>query len=278
MRRGSLSAAIVAAIASAVLAACTSPTPVASDAPLASTAAQPQTPATPQAQIGAFGLDLAGGDASVKPGDNFYRYAGGTWRQNNPIPPDQTLWDTFQILASKSEIAVRDLIEDLAKQPDLSPVDRKIADYYRAFMDEAAIEAAGLKPIAQDLERMTKARTKAELLSAAADPPALGRLPINAYVGLDPRNPDRYIAFVLHGGLGLPDREYVKRYFSAEAKAKMLDLVGKCAACLRRAHRQSDLDEPPNQGGSTRKTGCVRSEDRLPGSLARLQCITSALR
>jgi hypothetical protein len=201
-----LAAAIVAAIASAVLAACTSPTPVASDAPSASTAVQPQAPATPRAQIGAFGLDLAGGDASVKPGDNFYRYAGGTWLQNNPIPPDRTLWDTFQILASKSEIAVRDLIEDLAKQPDPNPVDRKIADYYRAFMDEAAIKAAGLKPIAQDLERMTKARTKAELLSAAADPPILGRLPINAYVGLDPRNPDRYIAFVLHAGLGLPDR------------------------------------------------------------------------
>jgi putative endopeptidase len=165
-------------------------------------------------------VDLAGGDANVKPGDNFYRHASGTWLQNNPIPPDHTLWDTFQILTAKSEVAVRDLIEVLAKQPDASPVDRKIADYYRAFMDEAAIEAAGLKPIDEDLQRMTKARTKAGLLSVAADPTVRARLPINAYFGLDPKNPDRYMVFVLHSGLGLPDREYYLNDKFAEIRAK----------------------------------------------------------
>ena len=131
MRRGLLAVAIAVGIASAVLGACTSPTPVANSAPPPTSTPAPVQPATaaPPAQIGAFGLDLTGGDANVKPGDDFYRHAGATWLQNNPIPPDRTVWDTSRILGSKAEVAVRDLIEELAKQPDASPVDRKIAVY-----------------------------------------------------------------------------------------------------------------------------------------------------
>jgi len=203
MGRALLSAAVAVGIACAVLAACTSPTPVASSPPAVST----QAPAA-LAQIGAFGLDLSAGDAGVKAGDNFYLHASATWLQNNPIPPDRTRWGTFEILAAKSESAVRTLIEDLAQQPSTSPTERKIGDYYRAFMNETAIEAAGLTPIAQDLQRIATARDHAELIRVAADPTVAARMPITASITLDQKNPDRYIVSVTHSGLGLPEREY----------------------------------------------------------------------
>ena len=164
---------------------------------------------TQKAAIGAFGLDLTAGDATVAPGENFYLYANGAWLKNNPIPADRTRWGTFDILAAKAEGDVRAIIEELAAKPAApGSVAAKVGDFYRAYMDEAAIEAAGLGPVQADLARISAANSHEDIarLIAAPDLPVAG--PIGGGVSLDAKNPNRYIFSVGHGGLGLPERDY----------------------------------------------------------------------
>jgi putative endopeptidase len=176
----------------------------------------PIPPPGPKAQIGDFGLDLAAGDPSVAAGDNFYQHCSGAWLKNNPIPADRTRWGTFDMLGAKSEENIRAIIDELsAKDAPAGSIERKIGDYYRAYMNEAAIEAAGLAPIQGDLARLAGARTHADLVRVAAEPTFNTRLPIVAFIGLDQKNPDKYIVSITHAGLGLPEREY---YLNADAK------------------------------------------------------------
>jgi predicted metalloendopeptidase len=98
------------------------------------------------AQIGAWGLDLAARDIAVKPGDDFYRYADGLWIDAHQIPPDRTRWGSFDELDEHSQQQVRGIVEALpAEAPDGSNA-QKVGDYYRACVDTAAIERAGLAP------------------------------------------------------------------------------------------------------------------------------------
>jgi len=89
-----------------------------------------------KAAIGDFGLDLTAGDPTIRPGDNFYQHCSSTWLKNNPIPEDRTRWGTFDKLAAKAEDDVKRIVEDLSATPAAEgTVERKIGDYFRAYMD-----------------------------------------------------------------------------------------------------------------------------------------------
>ena len=174
-----------------------------------SLASAPGLAAQPNAQIGAFGVDLDARDLSVKPGDNFFNHVNGAWLKNTQIPADRTRWGSFNILADKAERDVRAIIEDLAARSSApGSVEQKIGDYYRAFMDVNAIEAAGLTPIKGDLARIAAANDHDAIAKLMAVPDLLVNGPITAGVGLDDGNPDRYIINIGQGGLHLPEREY----------------------------------------------------------------------
>jgi len=87
-------------------------------------------------EIGAWGFDTAGKDTVVRPGDDFFRYSGGGWMQREVLPSDRTRWGTFDKLADRASLDTRKIIEDLAANPAAEGTpQRKIGDYYRAFMD-----------------------------------------------------------------------------------------------------------------------------------------------
>ncbi|PZN29695.1 MAG: peptidase M13 [Proteobacteria bacterium] len=168
----------------------------------------PQDPPPPLASIGAWGFDLAGMDTGVRPGEDFYRYANGTWLANNEIPADQTTWGAFGQLTLRTEEQVHALLEALPESAPAGSTQQKVRDYYRAFLDVEHIEAAGLAPARAGLETIAAADTYADVarLMGRAD---LGlNSPIYVGVTLDQKNPDRYIAVVTQSGLGLPEREY----------------------------------------------------------------------
>jgi len=177
--------------------------------------ASPSTGAEPsegKPRLGSFGVDLAGRDASVKPGDDFFRYAGGTWMKNNPIPADRSSWNSFGVLREESDEKVRAIIDELASKPQTKgSIEQKIADFYNAYVDTAGIEAKGLAPAQAGLKAIAKAKTHRDLavLLARPDLPVGG--PISWGVGVDSKNPDRYIVTIGQGGLGLPDRDYYLR-------------------------------------------------------------------
>ena len=168
--------------------------------------------ATPAPARGAFGLDLTAGDASVKPGDDFFLYANGHWVKTEPLPADLSRWDSFDILREKATADVHAILEAAAAGKSAAgSVDRKIGDYYAAFLDAAAIETKGLAPAAAGLAAIAAAASYedvARLMTRAdLDLPA----PIEFGITLDRKHPDRYVVGVSHGGLGLPDRDYYLR-------------------------------------------------------------------
>lgn len=219
---------------------------VSSAALLAGCATGAQTPAPapaaprPQAAIGAWGVDLTARDMSVKPGDDFFRHVNGAWMAANTIPADRVTWGTNDILAEKAERDVRQIIEDAARSGGAPGSNaQKISDFYNAFCDQAAIDAAGLAPIQPTLAEIAALRTHEDLIRFIARPDVGMSSPIDLSVQLDEGNPDRYLPNISHGGLGLPEREYYRRtdgQFPAlraayQAKvAEMLGLVGQAGA------------------------------------------------
>jgi putative endopeptidase len=165
------------------------------------------------------GLDLPAMDKSIKPGDDFYGYANGTWEKNTPIPPDRASYGVFTILEEKANKRTSDLIQeaDKAKAPAGSET-RMIGDYYAAFMDEKAIEARGLKSIQPELDQIAAIGDKPSLAHVLggelrADVDALNNTNFHTdrlfglWVSPDFDRPDQNVAYLLQGGLGMPDRE-----------------------------------------------------------------------
>jgi putative endopeptidase len=175
-------------------------------------AANPAAPQRPPAALGSFGVDLSGQDASVRPGDDFQRYANGAWLDRTEIPADRTRWGSFDILRDKSDRDVRTIIEEAALAGGAPGSNQqKIGDFYNAYLNQDAIDAAGLAPIQPEIAQINALRTHEETIRLIASPGIAVNSPIAMYVTLDQGNPDRYCIGMTHAGLGLPEREYYRR-------------------------------------------------------------------
>src|SRR5580692_11327510 len=167
-------------------------------------------------------------DRSIKPADDFYRYANGGWLRAAAIPAGQTSYDTRAILVARTGQRVRDLIQDAAAdRPARGSVAQKVGDYYASFIDEDGIEAKGLAPLANEMAAIA-AITNKESLSAylgATLNSEVDGLTVNAdhifgvWVNQSFTDPDHSVFHLLQGGLGMPDRDaYI------DASAKMAEL------------------------------------------------------
>ena len=176
---------------------------------VANVAAVAQPAARPQ--YGTFGFDTAGMDRSVAPGDDFFKYANGTWVKNTPIPPDKARYGLFNVLDDLSKERTRTIIEEQTKNPN-----SKIGNAYLSFMNEAAVESKGLAPFEPWLKEVRAVKSKAGLpkLYSNADRLGIG-IPFRMFVGQDRKASDRYTLNVSQGGIGMPDRDY---YLSSDPK------------------------------------------------------------
>jgi putative endopeptidase len=164
---------------------------------------------------GDWGYDAKAMDSSVKPGDDFWAYVNGTWDKNTPIAADRASAGPFVTLSDKSESDVRQIVEQLANDPNRDHLGQQVGDFYSSFMDTAAIEAAGTAPLKPYLAEINGAKTRAQLLSLFIKPGYAA--PID--IGIDPnfKNPDVYAVFAGQARLGMPSREY---YLDDSAKMK----------------------------------------------------------
>jgi endothelin-converting enzyme/putative endopeptidase len=165
------------------------------------------TPESPKPTFGTFGIDLAAMDTSVKPGDDFYRYVNGKWVSSFAMPADKARYGVFDALRDKSETDVRTLLDELAATPPAAgSVQQKVADLYRSWMDEAAIEARGIEPLQADLDAISAARTKNDIVALLGNIDYAG--PIGVYISPDPADTTRYVVNITQAGLGMPVRDY----------------------------------------------------------------------
>ncbi|HEY9400522.1 MAG TPA: M13 family metallopeptidase [Luteimonas sp.] len=166
---------------------------------------------TAKPALGAFGVDLGNRDPSVKPGDDFDRFANGKWQDSYQLKDYESDYGSFDMLNDQSEIAVREIIDELSKRTDLAPGsdEQKIRDYYASYMDQDARDTAGIKPLQPVLDRITAIDSKTGLTAAfgRADVEA-SNAPVGVGLGIDRKNPNRYLVGVGVGGLGLPDKDY----------------------------------------------------------------------
>jgi putative endopeptidase len=173
-----------------------------------------------QTQSDAHGIQVANMDRSVKPGDNFYLYANGDWIKKTEIPSDRYYVGVFSILDDLANKRTADLIQEAAKANVASgSPQHKIADLYNSYMDEKAIEANDLAPIKPHLDKIAAIRNKKELAfalgaSMRADVDALNKTNYHTpnlfglWAAPDFNDSAHYTAYLLQGGLQLPDREY----------------------------------------------------------------------
>ncbi|MFZ7094929.1 M13 family metallopeptidase [Luteimonas dalianensis] len=186
-------------------------------------------------RMGTWGIDTAGMDTSVSPGEDFFAYVSGNWAENTEIPSDRSSYGSFLALRDLSEARVRQLVEgyelgDPATDGDAA----KIAALYQGFMDEAAIEARGAQPLQPYLEAIRSVSSKEEMAHLmGAQNGGLTRSFFSVGVSDDQRNPDVYALYMSQSGLGLGDREmYLRDNFAPQREryvayiAQLLELAG----------------------------------------------------
>ena len=195
----------------------------------------------PEKASSALGFSVKNIDTTANPCVDFYQYACGTWVKDNPVPADQSRWGRFDLLEENNRDVLREILETASK-PDAGREStvRLIGDYYAACMDEKAVEAAGLKPLEDELGQIRGLRDKAQIAAVVARLHREGAdVMFQFSSGQDFKDSNQVIAQVDQGGLGLPDRDYYLkqdaeseklRHQYVEHVARMFVLAGETAA------------------------------------------------
>ena len=160
------------------------------------------------------GIQTADMDTSVRPQDDFFQYANGTWLRQVQIPNDRSRYGVDTMMVERSLIQQRELIEAARQSNDVEA--RKVGDLYSSFMDEARVEQQGIKPIQPELERIAAVNSVHDLSALMAHFDRVGlHSPFSTFVDVDAKRSTQYALWLEQSGLGLPDRDY---YLSADAK------------------------------------------------------------
>ena len=169
-------------------------------------------------RFGEWGFDMDGRMESVKPGDDFFAYANGTYLEKTEIPADRFRFGNFDALAILSEARVRGILDEAAANP--TDGTRKIGMFYKSYMDEARAEELGAEPLQPMLDKINAAESREDLIALMADPGFPGKGLFGAGINADAKNPSRYAVYMGSGGLGLPDKDYYLKPSFAEIRAK----------------------------------------------------------
>ena len=249
---------------------------------LAQTVPASEAPAKDGPQLGSFGFDDSGMDASVAPGDDFYLFANGKWAAKTEIPADKSNYGMFTALDDLSKERVK-LVLDAEKDVKGS----KAGDIYASYLDVATVEKKGLKPIQPWLKQVRNIKSKAafEKMLPTAARNGVGAL-FGGFVGQDDKNPEVYIFQIFQGGTGLPDRdmylvendkfESIRKAYK-EYLGKMLSLAGEKNANIR-AEAIFEMEKKIAEVQWTREDSSDATKTYNKMSLAQLDAITPGLK
>ena len=245
---------IAAALAATFITGCSEPQTTKKDEqqPKIATAA-----VTKKAELGSFGVDLTARNKAVKPGDDFFMYASGTWYDNYVMPADKTRYGAFSGLAERSEDDVKAIIEEIAARKDLNAEEKLVADFYNAYMDTETLNKLGvasIKPLLSEISDIASTDDLAEMFGKSWL--TGNKAPFGGGMWFNRLDPNKYEMSLGAGGLGLPDRSYyledAERFVKTRAAyvahiAEMLEFAG-TENTAERAQAILDLETKIAQG------------------------------
>ncbi len=178
-------------------------------------------------------------DPAVRAQDDFFMHVGGKWMKNTEIPADKARWGSFDKLHEDLQPKLLAIIENAAKdQHKVAGTDaQRIGDFFASYMNEKKIEQLGLSPIAAELAKVADIKDKNEIPALMARFSKLGaNAPFDFAIHQDNKDSTKYVADIVQGGLGMPDRDYYLKADDAKLAAvkakyqlhveKMLALAG----------------------------------------------------
>ncbi len=157
-------------------------------------------------------------DKSVKPGDDFFKFAMGKWLQNNPIPASERSWGIWSLVNEENYGRIKKINEDAAADINAKPGSntQKIGDFWHTAMDSATIERQGLNPLQFELAKVRMCRDFNDILNESAYLQTIGVAPLfGMYIFQDEMNSSKFMLHLYQGGIGLPDRDY---YFDTDER------------------------------------------------------------
>lgn len=158
-----------------------------------------------------LGVDVAYMDTTVRPQDDFFRYANGTWLDSTKIPIDRAYTASFAELRDSAQVQLRNVIESAAETENAPKGSdaQKVGDLYKSYMDSARVEELGLAPLDRELKEIDSIASTDDLLRFIGEAEVVSILdPIGVIINQDFKHPNEYMLYFVQSGLGLPDRDY----------------------------------------------------------------------
>lgn len=162
-----------------------------------------------QAQLKS-GIDMSNLDTSVRPVDDFYKYACGGWMKNNPLPAAYSRFGSFDQLALDNNKRINSILTDLLKNTyQAGTTEQKLSDFYKLAMDSVRRNSEGVKPVMPLINEFEGAKTVADLRALQLKYATFGYgLPMGIGFGADEKNAKMNILNIYQGGLVLGQKEY----------------------------------------------------------------------
>jgi putative endopeptidase len=174
-------------------------------------------------------IDVAYLDQSVKPQEDFFQFANGTWCKNNPVPNSESRWGSFNELDKQNKTVLRDILTKAANENATKGSQNQIlGDYFSAFLDVNSRTEKGYGAIKDRISKIESIHSREDIARIVAEQHKVGIRSLFGFgVGQDLKNVDKNVVYMGQGGLGLPNRDYYFKENKEQIRAEYVKFIAK---------------------------------------------------